>query len=442
MERLEDYLRLNAARTPDKMAVVGEKASVTYAQLWRRVQSRAEELRSRGCRPGQAVLTRASQTVDFLVDYFATHLIGSVAVPLESQIPEERFRAFEAFLKASTIPLGTADILFTTGTTGESKGVMISHETLIANAENLVEAQGYSSGLTFILAGPLNHIGTLSKVYPVILTGGTLLLLEGMKDLNRFFAALDGPSAPFATFLVPASLRLLMAWSGEKLRAYSSLIEFIETGAAPLAQADMDRLCELLPHTRLYNTYASTETGIVCTHDFNSDKRVAGCLGRPMRHSRVFITPEGTVACQGKTLMLGYVGEPGKTASILRDGTLFTHDNGWLDSEGMLRLTGRADDVINVGGFKVAPSEVEDVALSLPEVADCVCVPAHHPIMGSVLKLFVVLADGASLDRKRLARHIHSSLEPYKVPTLYEPVDHVQRTYNGKIDRKYYRSGL
>lgn len=438
MLHLEDHLRLHAARYPDKTAVIAGGECLTYASLWRDVQARAARLASEGLRPGGVHLMRASQDASFLVDYFAIHLAGAVAVPLERDIPAGRFREIESLLAGEDIPDGTADILFTTGTTGQSKGVMLSHKAILADAENLVEAQGFSPGLTFIISGPLNHIGSLSKVWPVILTGGTLNILDGLKELNAFFAILETPGL-YATFLVPAALRLLMSLAGDRLAVCAPRIDFIETGAAPLAQADMERLCKMLPHTHLFNTYASTETGIVCTHDYNAGLCQAGCLGRPMKHSHVFITPEGTVACRGETLMTGYVGHPELTASVLRGGTLYTNDRGRLDADGRLHLLGRTDDVINVGGFKVSPAEVEEAALSLSGVRDCVCVGVPHPVTGQQLKLLVVLYEGIPLDKKNLARQLHDRLEAYKVPLLYEQVEAVRRTYNGKIDRKAYR---
>lgn len=436
---IEDYICRNATLFPDRTAIVCDGKEISYAQLWTLVRRRAAEFTAEGLRPLQAKVVRASQTADFLITYFAVHVAGGVMVPLESNTPDERCKEWEALTASADLPPGTADILFTTGTTGQSKGVMISHEAILANAENLVEAQGYTSELTFIICGPLNHIGSLSKVYPVILVGGTLYITPGLKDVDTFFAAFRYPCRRFATFLVPAALRMLMTLSRERLQTYAPLIEFIETGAAPLSQADMEQLCQLLPGSRLYNTYASTETGIICTHDFNADLCVAGCLGRPMKHSHVFITPSGTVACQGKTLMTGYVGDAEMTAEVLRDATLFTHDNGRMDAEGRLHLSGRMDDVINVGGLKVAPSEVEDAALTLPEVKDCICISVQRPVMGPLLKLLVVMAEGHQLDKKKIARHLRSKLEAYKVPLQYEAVGSIRRTYNGKADRKFYR---
>jgi acyl-CoA synthetase (AMP-forming)/AMP-acid ligase II len=284
-----------------------------------------------------------------------------------------------------------------------------------------------------------------------------------MKNVEEFFTALDytpnksplpregaGEGFPrFATFLVPASIRILLQLSSERLKSYASKIDFLETGAAPMMQSDMEELCRLLPNTRLYNTYASTETGIITTYNYNGGKCQAGCLGRPMKHARLFITPEGYIACQGPTLMTGYIGDQELTATVLRDypstidqqpvPTLFTADRGIIDKEGMLHLLGREDDVINVGGFKVAPTEVEDVAMSLPEVADCVCIAAEHPIAGRTLKLLVVMTEGSVFDKRIIARYLKLRLESYKVPMLYEQVEKVNRTYNGKLDRKSYR---
>ena len=104
-----------------------------------------------------------------------------------------------------------------------------------------------------------------------------------------------------------------------------------------------------------------------------------------------------------------------------------------------MHLSGRADDVINVGGFKVAPAEVEDAAMSMPGIADCICISAAHPIVGRALKLLVVMAPGEDFDKRVIARYLKTRLEPYKIPLLYEQVDKVSRTYNGKLNRKAYR---
>ncbi len=429
---LEDYLKQNAELHPDKIAVICGSKSLTYSQLWHEVLNAAATLPK-----NEIVVFRVTQDIDFLLKYFGLHVNGSVAVPVEKDFPDEKFQEVVDYLKPCKPSPEIADILYTTGTTGKKKGVMISHRTIIADGENLIDGQGFTHDLAFIITGPLNHIGSLSKIYPVVILGATLIITEGMKNVNDFFAAMDLPYEKFATFIVPSAIRILLQFSEERLRKYAPKIDFIETGAAAISQSDMAKLREILHSSRLYNTYASTETGIISTYNFNDGKCIEGCLGRPMRHSKIIITADGLISCQGDTLMSGYACDEELTSKILRDNTIYTSDFGKIDENGMLRLYGRADDVINTGGFKVAPTEVESVALSMPQIADCICVAAPHPVLGTALKL--VYVPKSEVTKKEIALYIKGKVESFKVPFYYEETDKIQRTFNGKLDRKFYR---
>ena len=140
-----------------------------------------------------------------------------------------------------------------------------------------------------------------------------------------------------------------------------------------------------------------------------------------------------------KDLDDGIIGDSVATRSLLRDGTLYTHDNGLLDEDGMLRLTGRCDDVINIGGFKVAPSEVEDVGFVVARGGGLCVYLDHTSSAGEWFEVTARFGGGLCTGQKRIARYIRTKLEVYKVPTLYETVEKINRTYNGKINRKYYR---
>lgn len=441
--RLEEYFLKNAKAHPGKTAVVVGDCSYSYAALLDMVLARTEKLKDE--HTGRFVIFRSSQTVDFIADYLAIHLAGKVAVPLEKDIPENvfaditsRFADYNDDSGECVVPEDVADVLFTTGTTGKQKGVMVSHRAIVADAENLIEAQGVTKKLCFVISGPLNHIGSLSKLYPMIYLGGTVVVTEGIKDMNSLLNAMETAPGKVATFLVPASIRILMQFAGDKLHSLAHKIDFIETGAAAITQGDMERLCGLLPCSRLYNTYASTEPGIVATYNFNDGECIAGCLGRPMRHSEIRISSDGHVSCAGKTLMTGYIGDKGLTASVMYDDAVHTSDLGYIDDKGRLRLRGRDGDVINVGGYKVAPTEVENAAMAFPMIADCVCIASLHPVLGTVLKLLVVPSDEVDFNKKKIAMFLKDRLEAYKVPMLYEKVEKVNRTYNGKIDRKSY----
>lgn len=432
---LEDYLHDHAQYFPRKIALQNSESVLTYSQLWTAVCNRASELESD---TSPVHVLRASHDFDFIIDYFATHKAGKVVVPIEKDLPDAQLQSILELTSRADIPEGVSDILFTTGTTGKRKGTMISQGVILSDAENLIEAQGFSSDLTFIITGPLNHIGSLSKIWPSIIVGASIYIMDGLKDLTTFFNVVKDAPWKVATFQVPASLRMLLQFGEEQLIYCSEKFDFIETGAAPISQSDMERLCELLPRTRLYNTYASTETGIIATHNFNGGYCVAGCLGKPMKHSSITIDDDGYIACDGKTLMIGYCGDSDETNRVLRNNKIYTKDKGVLDEEGRLRLVGRDGDIINVGGFKINPVEVEDAAKSMPEIDDCICIPSPHPVIGTALRLLYVVKDGCRVEKKSLARHLASKLEGHKVPQLYSQVEIIERTYNGKLNRKAY----
>jgi long-chain acyl-CoA synthetase len=150
------------------------------------------------------------------------HLCGAVCVPLEASTPRERQQQIRDELNGKFSPpkggRGGSDILYTTGTTGAAKGVILSTEAWKANAENLIDRLGFASGLLFIVCGPLNHLGSLSKIYPTLMTGSTLYLLENLKDLGAFFSIFEMPFSRFATFLVPSSIRMLLQFARKNLQ--------------------------------------------------------------------------------------------------------------------------------------------------------------------------------------------------------------------------------
>ena len=446
MLTIEEQIEHFAKLTPDKPAVITSNETLSYSSLWKRIREKARQLSEEGLRAGQPYVFLTTGDEHFIVTYLAVHLCGAIAVPLEASTPQERQQQIREELNENTLKidngqrsmLNVSDILYTTGTTGKAKGVMLSAKAWTANAENLIDRLGFTPELLFIICGPMNHLGSLSKIYPTLMTGATLYIMESLKDLNAFFSVFELPFTKFATFLVPSSIRMLLQVASKNLADVASKIDFIETGAAPISQSDMERLCRILPSSRLFNTYASTETGIVCSYEYSKYGCEPGLLGKPMKHSSVRIDEGGRVICSGATIMSGYAGAPELTADVLRDGEVFTSDIGTLDEQGMLRLQGRQDDVINVGGYKVNPAEVEDAVSGFEPIADCICIPARHILLGTVPKLLYVPKQGKDVKPKDIADFLKGRLESYKIPLLYEAVDAIRHTYNGKLDRKAY----
>lgn len=436
---LEGHIEQYANLTPDKAAIICEGRTLSYSLLWQSIQEKASRLKAEGLREGEPYVFVTTQNEHFVVTYCAVHLCGAIAVPLEASMPQERQQQIRDEVNGKLSNCKCSDILYTTGTTGQAKGVILSAEAWNANAENLTDRLGFSQEQLFIICGPLNHLGSLSKIYPTLMNGATLYIMEGLKDLDAFFSVFELPYQKFATFLVPSSIRMLLQVASKNLAAVASKIDFIETGAAPISQADMERLRQVLPSSRLFNTYASTETGIVCSYEFSKYGCEPGLLGKPMKHSSVRINEDGRVVCSGATIMSGYWGAPELTAQVLINNEIYTSDIGTINSQGMLRLQGRQGDVINVGGYKVNPTEVEDAVSSFPLVADCICIPAQHILLGTVPKLLYVPKQGKEVKPKDIADFLKGRLESYKIPLLYEAVDAIRHTYNGKLDRKAYQ---
>ena len=159
--KLIDFLRQDAVRYADKTAIVCGEQQKTYAELFALVERKAETMSTES---RKATVVRAAQDIDFVATYFAAHLAGKPIVPLEHDLPEEKFTEIVRSTDRAQIPDGVADILFTTGTTGRPKGTMLSHEAIAADGENLMIAHKFTPELTFVISGPLNHIGSLSKL--------------------------------------------------------------------------------------------------------------------------------------------------------------------------------------------------------------------------------------------------------------------------------------
>lgn len=478
-----------AKNEPDKTAVVVNGNKTSYSKLFELVNGYSNYLRECGIKKGDIVITRASQDLDYVVIYLSIHLVGGIVTSLERTISDAGMTEVAKQLGAKSIicdngelkkeydavyimrsgvcetaerysdkaaePVfpeleDSADILFTTGTTGASKGVELSHKALVATAENLIYGCGYKEDTFMIAPGPLNHANAIRKLFTTFVNGSTICILAGMTNVKAFFTALDTAEGTIACCLPPAAIRTIFQLTKDRLGQYADRIDFIESATSPLPEPDKLKLCELLPKTRLYNNYGSSEAASVCMYDYNKYPGKDGCIGKAMPNSKIIIVDDdhkpmqsskdrmGLIACVGDVNMKRYVNEPELTAEVLQDGVIYTSDIGYIDDEGFIYIAGRKGDVINVGGLKVAPTEVESAALGYEGIDDCICIPVDDNITGKALKLLVVLADGAELDRKSITEFLSKKLEAYKIPRFYEKVDKVERTYNGKLNRKAY----
>ena len=351
LSSVEEYLFVHAAETPEKAAVVVGEQETDYRSLYEKAFRYHRHLKKSGVSKGDIVVTRAGQDLNYVVTYLAIHMAGGVVASLEKNIPLVGFEKAAGQIGAKFVLLKegerlegpwknlyyndapsnerypvlpliefpdaeeSADILFTTGTTGASKGVELSHKALIAAAENLIYGCGYKSDTFLLVPGPLNHANAIRKLAATIVNGSTVCLLNGMSDMPGFYRALDYPSGIKACCLPPAAIRTIFALTGDKIGAYSDIIDFIESASAPLPEADKARLCRLLPKTRLYNNYGSSEAASVCMYDYSQYPGKNGCVGKEMPNSHVIIVDDdhkeiksdmdhrGLIACIGDVNM-------------------------------------------------------------------------------------------------------------------------------------------
>ncbi len=180
---------------------------------------------------------------------------------------------------------------------------------------------------------------------------------------------------------------------------------------------------------------------------FNQKDEKENCIGSPAYNADLFIVNDGReeiisskdkpglLACRGPINMIGYWDDPQETAKVLCNGVIYTNDIAYVDEDGEIILLGRQGDVINIGGKKVSPFEIEKAAAGLPGIADTACIPVAHKDKGSVPKLFVQMQPGYEFDPVRIRAQLLRLLEPYKIPDMILQIDRIPRTYKGSLQR-------
>jgi len=466
---------------PKKIAIIAEDITVDYQMLWEMMSTVAALLKEKGLQKGDRVILEADHTVEFLVCCYGIHLAGAVHVPIEYDVPESRVQEIAneitpALILTGKHPLehlntsldklqGTKavsslefpseemlqEILYTTGTTGKSKGVMITHCAQMNMCISQNAALNYSDDNVWLIPTPMNHAAGLRKTHMSMVKGSTVLLVRGFKNLKRFFELIHKHKVT-SIYLPPAGVHYILTLASKKVAELNNQLDFIYSSSAALPGGDKEKLIELLPNVRKFDAYGGSEVGAVFYIDYNFIRGDSRCMGKPNHGAEVYIVDEdynpiqataenpGIIAIKSNTVTSGYWNEPELTKQTIINGTIYMSDLGYIDSEGNLYLVGRRDDVINVGGLKIAPTEVEDVAMRHESVNECVCVPCEDETFGICVKMYVKLNEGYVLDAGALSKHIEENLEKYKVPRYIETISEIPRTFNGKIDRKKLRN--
>ncbi len=484
LEKIRDCA-LNEA-SASRMMLSDLSKSFTYSEGWKYITNGAARLQQMKLPGKSPILIHCSQDSLFILNCLAVQLAGLISVPTEkgasrSRIleiaedtkaplfiaPEEVFPIFPPIpsLKSSSIldcpgsapaagvtelpkPGDVCEILFSTGTTGKSKGIVITHDNNRAIAENIINGVGMKPGNIEIIPMPLSHSHGLRSVYANLYNSSSCVISPGVLMLRQIYDLMDLYGCT-SMDLSPSMLSVFFRLSGDRLGSYAEKLDYIQLGSAPLVEEDKTRLCCLLPGVRLYNFYGSTESGRTCALNFNDGVNRPGCIGRPSVNARFIFVDEnrseivpspaspGFIATGGAQNMTGYLNAPELTAQAMADGFIYTNDLGYRDDEGFIYCLGRADDVINCAGIKISPEEIERPAMKFEGIEDCACVPVPDRIQGQVPKLFISLkTKGGDFDMAAYRRYLSESLDSSKCPKQVEITDSIPRTSNGKLQRK------
>ena len=473
-----------AASVPDKMCMIDELGEYTYGMVYDNIKKICCMLeREYSIKSGDTVVVECNQKAVFLQIDMACEWLGAFFVPVENKVVDEKihdvvneveaalfisenehsvdvksllYADIEAYCKEMHIwekepdlPNGdeVAEILFTTGTTGTPKGIMLTHKNNVAIAENIIYGTQMKKDSVELIPLPISHSHGLRTCYANLVNGSTIILTDGVTRVKSIFEMIEKYGIS-ALDLSPSAARVLIKLSKGALANYKDQIDFVQIGTAMLDEELKKQLCELLSKSRLYNFYGSTESGRVCVLDFNLEQGKSGCIGHPAKNARFVITDEnrneiessaenmGLLAIAGAMNMKGYYKNQELTDSIMRNGYIFTNDMGYIDESGCVYVMGRADDVINYRGIKISPEEIEGPARKFPGLVDCACVPLADAMCGQVPKLFVVMESGTETTQKEITEFLREYLEDNRIPKRIQFIDSIPRTANGKILRK------
>lgn len=477
MSSVEEQLRVHALSSPEKIALYGNDQEVTYGQLWSRCLATAKKIQSEyGIQKGDRVILAAAGSIEFIYVYFGVHIAGGIAVPID---PDTNLTRFE-YIKESTSPkcvIGLlhkagvsgvsfedvvsldgekidflppsqddiADILFTTGTTGNPKGVALSYKNLAAAASQINTFIGNDSSDIELLALPVSHSFGLGRIRCVLSAGGSLVVLGSFANVKRFFKEMKERSVT-GFGMVPASWAFIKKFSGKYIAKFADQLKYVEIGSSFMPVEEKQLLMELLPNTRINMHYGLTEASRSAFMEFHSEMdnlatagKASPCVDIALFNSngeRVALGEEGEVCVKGDHVCSGYWNETPERFKNDFFGDYFrTGDCATMDEKGYIYLKSRIKEMINVGGKKVSPMEVEDALNSIPGINEsaCVGIPDADGVLGEVVKAFVI-ADG-NLTDEEILNQLKPKLEAYKMPVQIARIDEIPKTANGKIQR-------
>ncbi|HEY7440452.1 MAG TPA: long-chain fatty acid--CoA ligase [Acidimicrobiia bacterium] len=494
-------LEHHALRTPDSPLAIFDGAPVTYREMADRSAALAAGLQERGVAAGDVVGLLSFNCVEFLETIFAANYLGAIAMPINWRLaaPELQYildhsEARALVCDASLLDLADAAIhgmdaaplriciagdapegwialpelrctesisprvrvaaddvhrlMYTSGTTGRPKGVMLTHANLAwKNLAHIVEFAFTSADLG-LACGPLYHVGALDLTTTSLIAAGATTIIHRGFDAAAVVDEIE-QSRVTTVWLAPAMVNAIMALPDIESRDLSS-VRLVINGGEKMPIPLIERIQRVFSEAWFADAYGLTETVSGDTFlDRDSLVRKLGSVGRPCLYLELDIWDEhgssvvpgerGEVVLRGPKVFKGYWRDPEATASAFAGGWFHTGDIGTRDEDGYLYIVDRLKDMIVSGGENIASSEVERVLYEHPAVVEAAVVGAPDERWGEVPVAYVVVQPGASTTPAELVEHCSGQLARFKVPKRAVLIDALPRNPSGKVLKRELR---
>jgi long-chain acyl-CoA synthetase len=480
-------LERSAFYFPNRPVLCEDLSETSYAQLNDRANRVATALIQMGIRPGDHIGLCAPNFGDWIAFYFGVLKAGAVAAALSSLLKRDelsllinhskpriiftfdekldeladlrRGKCLEKIISPEgdlnfhqLLEMGsgsfnaldrdrtdTAAILYTGGTTGIPKGVMLSHENINAAIQTVIFNERSSEKDRALCFLPFNHVfGQMHIMNATILSAGCLEMMPAF-DMDRVLYV-TGAGRVTKLFAVPTIYVRLLALEGLKEKLGS--VRYCFSAAASMA-VDVVRQWKERTGLAIYEGYGMTEAAPCVTYNHHY-RHVIGSVGTEVPGVEVQIRDkhgnqleqghEGEICIRGRNIMKGYLNNPEGTREAFWEGEWFrSGDVGLFDDDGYLYIVDRIKDMIITGGENVYPREVEEVLYTRPEVQECAVIGLPDPEWGERVTAFIILRPGEPFDKDKLNAYMKSRLSPFKVPKEYLTVDDFPRSPAGKI---------
>ncbi len=481
---LGDIVRRHARHRPEKIAYVIGSHRVTYRQLDAMANRLAHALRAHGVSRGDRVATLAQNRVEYPAIYFALAKLGAVHVPvnfryragevryvldqsgssvlfhadefagvveearvdlpalrrtisLDRDAPKLLSRASDAE-PAPDVELTERDphvMLYTSGTTGDPKGALLSHRAYVLQAFQTQRTTGLGEDDVGLCMFPMFHMGGWAMPLGYWANGGSVVLMEKAEPGGILRAI--GRERVTYLYLIPTLYHAVLALP-EFERADLTSLRALGSGTSAMTESQVRTIIERFRNPNLFVMYGQTEAGPVASLRPPDVPRKPTSVGRPALNVDVRVVDGedrdvaagevGEIVCRSEYNMLGYWRMPEATAQAFRGGWLHTGDLAALDDEGFLHVAGRVKEMIKCGGENIFPAEVERCLLEHPAIAEAAVFGVPDPHWGEVAVAAVVRRAGAALAEGDVIEHVRTRLAGYKKPRAVRFVDALPRT--------------